>query len=179
MGSDFDIMDSMSTYFQGNSTHPQHVSVGAILINEKGEICCHHIFTKDLKGYWAEEKVDDFYILMRETIEPNESLEHALHRGLREEFGAKAEMIDYVGTIVSHFTHDGVEVEKTTLYFLCKLTGQDLAQRSSDEEIEHKSALEWHTPDFLIPLMRAQAKRFGRTDVDESGILKRVKPHPA
>ena len=76
-----------TTYFQGNYLHPQHISVGSILMNEKGEVCCHHFFTKDLKGYWADEKLDDFYILMRETLKPNETLEHALERGLMEEFG--------------------------------------------------------------------------------------------
>ena len=54
-------------------------------MNEKGEVCCHHFFTKDLKGYWADEKLDDFYILMRETLKPNETLERALERGLMEE----------------------------------------------------------------------------------------------
>lgn len=143
-------------------------------MNEKGEVCCHHLFTKDLKGYWADEKIDDFYILMRETIEPNESFEKALHRGLMEEFGATAEIVDYAGSIKSAFKHKGVEVEKTTLYFLCKLTSQDLSRRSQ-EDIEGKSAVEWQTADYLIPRMKKQAVRFGRTDVDESSILERVK----
>ena len=168
----------MPTYFQGNSAHPQHISVGAILVNGKGGVCCHHFFTKDLKGYWADEKLDDFYILMRETLEPNESIEHALHRGLMEEFGATGELVDYVGTIVSRFTHEGVEVEKTTLYFLCKFLSQDLSKRHGDD-IEKRSVVEWRSPDFLIPLMKAQAKRFGRTDVDESSILERVMPRLA
>jgi len=124
-----------TTYFQGNSLHPQHISVGAILVNEKGEVCCHHFFTKDLKGYWADEKLDDFYILMRETIEPDESLEHALHRGLQEEFGATGELVDYVGAIKSTFMHKEVEVEKTTLYFLCKLVTQPVPLTISNTKV--------------------------------------------
>lgn len=162
------------TYFQGNSEHPQHVSVGGILLNEKGEVCCHHFFTKDLKGYWTEEGLDDFYILMRETIEPNESLEQALRRGLREEFGATGEIIDYVGAIKSTFEHKGVAIEKTTLYFLCTLISQDVSRRTG-KDIESQSAIEWQTADYLIPRMKEQAARFGRTDIDESSILERIK----
>lgn len=162
------------TYFQGNSEYPQHISVGGILLNEKGEVCCHHFFTKDLKGYWADEGLDDFYILMRETLEPNESLEHALRRGLQEEFGATGEIIDYVGAIKSNFKHKGVDVEKTTLYFLCTLINQD-ASRRTGQDIESQSTIEWQTPGYLIPLMKEQSIRFGRTDVDESSILEKIK----
>jgi hypothetical protein len=164
----------MTTYFQGNSEHPQHISVGAILVNDKKEVCCHHLYTNNLpKGYWAEEKVDDFYILMRETVKPFEPLEAAVHRGIMEEFGATAELVDYVGSLQSHFTHNGVEVEKTTLYFLCKLKDQDLSRRKG-EDIEESSQVEWKPADFLIERMRPQAERFKRTDVDESGILERA-----
>ena len=143
-------------------------------MNEKGEVCCHHFFTKDLKGYWADEGLDDFYILMRETIKSNESLEQALHRGLKEEFGATGEIIDYAGSIKSTFKHKGVDIEKTTLYFLCKLIDQDVSKRPTDD-IEHKSIVEWQKSGFLIPLMKKQAVKFGRTDVDESSILEKIK----
>lgn len=161
------------TYFQGNNLHPQHISVGGILANDKGEVCCHHFFTKDLKGYYADEKLDDFYILMRETIEPNETLEHAFHRGLMEEFGATVDFVDYVGSIEGHFKHKEVDVQKTTLYFLARLKEQDMKKRGSGD-IEDKSIVEWRKPEYLIPLMKDQAKRFGRTDIDESAILERA-----
>ena len=160
------------TYFQGNKEHPQHLSAGAILVNDKGQVCCHHFFAKDLKGYWTDEGLDDFYLLMRETPEPGESLESAVTRGLMEEFGATGVIEDYVGSIVGRFDHEGVEVEKTTVYFLCRLTSQDLSKRSGD--IESKTKIEWQKPEFLIPLMKQQPERFGRTDVDESYILERA-----
>lgn len=162
------------TYFQGNSLHPQHISVGGVLVNERGEVCCHHFFTKDLKGYWADEKIDDFYILMRETLEPNETLEQALVRGLKEEFGVEGEFIDYIGSIEGHFLHKGVDIQKTTLYFLVKLIYQDISTRGKGD-IEDKSVIEWRSPDYLIPLMKEQTIRFGRTDLDESSILERAK----
>ncbi len=163
-----------ATYFQGNNLHPRHISVGAVLINEKSEICCHHFYTKDLKGYYADEKLDDFYILMRETLKPNETLEGALERGLMEEFGATADLVDYIGSIESHFKHKGVEIQKTTLYFLAKLKNQDISKRGSGD-IEDNSNIEWRTMDYLIPLMKAQTARFGRTDLDESSILERAR----
>jgi hypothetical protein len=164
----------MATYFQGNSKHPQHVSVGAILVNDKKEVCCHHFFTKDLNGYWKDCGLDDFYLLMRETVKPNEALEHAVHRGLMEEFGATGEIVDYVGSMQARFTHEEIEVEKTTLYFLCRFIDQDLSRRNK-EDIEGETLLEWRTAEYLIPLMKVQAEKFDREDVDESGILERVK----
>lgn len=159
-------------YFQGNHRHPQHISVGAILINDKKEICCHHFYTKDLQGYWAEQGLDDFYILMRETIEPHETLESALHRGLMEEFGATAELVDYIGSIQGHFEHRGIIIQKTTLYFLCTMLTQDASKRTG-RDIEENSLVEWHPADFLSLRMREQGKKFKRTDVDESSILER------
>ena len=161
-------------YFQGNSEHPQHISVGAIVLNDKNEVCCHHFFAKDLKGYWVEEELDDFYLLMRETIRPNETLEQTLERGLMEEFGITATMIDYVGSIQSRFMHKGITVEKTTLSFLSRLVEQDHSKRDTSD-IEGTTKIEWKTIDFLIPLMKQQAQKYGRTDIDESSILERTR----
>jgi len=166
-------------YFQGNSKHPQHLSVGAVIVNEKNDVCCHHFLPNTLTGYWADEakKVGaydrEFYLLMRETLNPNETIEQALSRGMMEEFGIEGEMIDYIGSIQSHFKHDGAEVEKTTVYFLCRMISQDLAKRDVSD-IEGTTLVEWHTPEFLIPKMKEQATTFARTDVDESSILERM-----
>lgn len=162
----------MKNYLQGNFKHPQHFSVGAILLNDNGEVCCHHFTDDQLKGYWPDLEINDLYILMRETIGPTENLKDGVKRGLMEEFGAEAEVVDYLGSIKSHFKDKGVEIEKTTVYFVCKLISQDLTRRS-DEDIEGKSDVEWQTADFLIPKMKEQSKKYGRTDIDESEILER------
>lgn len=166
----------MKNYFQGNSEHPRHISVGAVVLNDKNEVCCHHFDSTKGKyeGYWKETGLENFYILMRETIEPNETLEQALHRGLMEEFGIEAELIDYFGSIQSHFKSKEAEIEKTTLYFLCKLVDQDLSKRSKGD-VEFESQIEWHTPDFLIPIMKEQAIKYDRQDIDESSILEKIK----
>jgi hypothetical protein len=87
----------MRNYFQSNTEHPYHLSVGAVVMNEKGEVLVHHFVRSDLPGYWPDLGINDFYILMRETIHPGENLEDALHRGLLEEFGATADLVDYIG----------------------------------------------------------------------------------
>jgi hypothetical protein len=171
-------MNNIFNYFQGNNNHPQHVSVGAILVNGKNEICCHHFDPKILipEGYWKEQGLGELYILMRETVEPNEKLEETLHRGLMEEFGAEAKIVDYIGSIQSYFKNKGsdTEIQKTTLYFLCKLRNQDLSKRGTGD-VEFESQLEWHPAGFLIPKMKEQSARYGRTDIDESQILERLK----
>lgn len=164
----------MDNYFVGHSNHPRHLSAGAVLVNDKGEICAHHFNNPELlRGYWTEEGVVDFYLLMRETLNPNETLEQALHRGLMEEFGATAEIIDYLGSIQSHFKHKDIDVEKTTVYFLCQLMSQDLSKRSGD--IESKTDVGWYSKDFLISKMKDQPAKYGRTDIDESSLLEKLK----
>jgi 8-oxo-dGTP pyrophosphatase MutT (NUDIX family) len=163
-----------NTYFQGDHKHPQHISVGAILLNGKKEVCCHRLQTKNLRKYLPDEKDTDLYILMRETIHPNESLEEAVHRGLMEEFGVTAKLVDYVGSIESKFKDHGVEVQKTTLYFLCSFISQDITKRKAGD-IEAESDIEWKNIDELILIMKKQAELFERTDADESPILERLK----
>lgn len=157
---------------QGNSNHPYHVSVGALVYNDKKEILCHYFDQNPKVGYFQENNLRNFYILMRETMEPNESLESTLSRGLLEEFGVMGEIITYIGSIQSHFTHKAVSVEKTTLYFLVKLISIDESKREKKEE--GTSTLEWQRADYLIPKMKEQTVRFSRTDLDESAIIERA-----
>lgn len=166
-----------SNYYQGNSEHPRHLSVGAVVLNDQGEVCVHHIYKDKLEGYWSEQEVDDAFILMRETIVPGEDLERAVHRGVVEEFGIKGEIVDYIGSIQSHFKHKGVEIEKTTLYFLFKMESQDLSLRDTSD-VEGTTDIEWHKPESLIPKMREQANKYGRTDIDESKILENLSQAP-
>lgn len=161
-------------YFQGNKSHPKHLSVGVVLLNKKGEVCCHHFTRGDIEGYWPDLGINDFYILMRKTVEPDQSLESAIRKGLMEEFGAEAEIDDYIGTLVSNFEDRGVLIEKSTIYFKCQLTSQDLGKRDRGD-IEGQSEVEWRTADFLIPKMKAQAIKYNRTDIDESVILEKLK----
>lgn len=166
----------MKNYFQGNNEHPRHISVGAVVLNDKGEVCCHHFVRGDLPGYWPDLGINDFYILMRETLNPNETLEECLHRGLMEEFGMTAKLIDYLGSIKCHFKKNiegEKEIEKTTLYFLCEFVSQDLSKRSK-EDIEGETEVEWHSAEFLIPKMKDQAIKYDRPDISEAEVLEKL-----
>ncbi|HEY1074592.1 MAG TPA: NUDIX domain-containing protein [Patescibacteria group bacterium] len=147
-------------YFRGDPEHPSHLSVGAVLLSGD-KICCHHF------------QFADFYILMRETVEPNETFEQALTRGLLDEFGARAKVRAYVGSLKTYYELDDKTVEKTTLYFLCELESRSEAWRKYDDH-EKDSTIECHPISFLIPKMKEQAQRLNRTHLDESYILERA-----
>lgn len=157
----------MSNHFQGTKENPYHISIGAAVMNKEGKIC-HHYFEKIL-GY------ENIVLLMRETIEENETIEQCLHRGLMEEFGMKAELKSYIGSIVSKFKigDTGINMEKTTLYFLCDFISQDESLRSQ-EDIERESEIKWFDPKDLIVKMKEQGKRLNREDMDESSVVERV-----
>ena len=157
-------------YFQGTSLRPYHISIGAVVRNTDGKIGCHYFrkFTHTTMGQF-----ENFYLLMRETIEPNESIEVCLVRGLMEEFGATGSLESYLGSIKSDFTHKNVVIEKTTLYFLCNLISFDVAKRKLDDA-ESQSEIMWVEKEKLILHMKEQGKRLGREDLDESEILLRI-----
>lgn len=157
-------------YFIGTKRSPYHLSVGAIVVNRKGEIRCHHF----PKGNANPE----FVLLMRETLKPHESLEKALARGLKEEFGMKARVVAYLGSFESSFRNwEGAMLQKTTLYFLCVPIAQNLKWITSVEKrtghFEKGSTLEWKLARWLIAQMKKQGKHMKRTDFDESEIVKR------
>ncbi len=145
---------------------PYHLSVGALVVNDESKICVHH--------YSRIQELTDIYLLMRETISTEETLEKAIERGLLEEFGMTAQITDYLGCwTCSLFVQDEQrQVEKTTIYFLCQYHSHNLSKRSTEDD-EMGSQIEWHTPEHLIEIMSEQGKRTGRADADESEIIKR------
>jgi hypothetical protein len=159
----------MTNLLQGSKDFPYHISIGAVLVNDQGEVCVHHFGKINFAGREAE----DFYILMRETPEENESPLDTLSRGLREEFGATAFVRHYLGSIVCD-PNLPYNREKTTLYFLCDVVSQDISKRENTD-IEFESTLEWRKPDFLIERMKRQGRETGFEDIDESRIVERAK----
>ncbi|MDB5194186.1 MAG: hypothetical protein JWN50_200 [Parcubacteria group bacterium] len=158
-------------YFQRSEEYPYHISIGGVVRNAEGKICCHY-FKKF--SHPAAGEFEDFYLLMRETIEPNETIETCLARGLMEEFGIVATLKAYTGSIVAHFTHREMHVEKTTLYFLCDLVSFDQTKRRMGDP-EGGSEIMWMDREELISKMKEQNKRINREDIDESKILENVK----
>ena len=162
----------MSNHFQGTAKSPYHISVGGIVLNKEGKVACHYFESLNHKGVRI---IKDLVLLMRETVEENETIEEAVHRGLMEEFGMKAELKCYLGSIVSHYPvrDTDVVVEKTTLYFLCDFISQDESLRS-EEDIQRGSVIQWFDPKELVERMKEQGKRIGREDMDESVVIERL-----
>ena len=162
----------MSNYFQGKIENPYHISIGGVVVNKEGKVACHYFEKLNHKNMRI---LTDFVLLMRETIEENESIETCLHRGLMEEFGMKAELKCYLGSIISHYNIRDTEVvvEKTTLYFLCDFISQDESLRSQ-EDIERESEIKWFDPKELIVRMKEQGKRLNREDMEESVVIERM-----
>jgi len=161
-----------NNYFQGTKINPYHISIGAVVRNEKGEICCHYFKKFEHKSVGSFENL---YLLMRETIEPNETIEQCLARGLMEEFGITANMVSYLGSIQSKFpiVNSEIVVEKTTLYFLCDFISINESQRKPDD-LEASSEIVWVEPNKLIEIMTEQGIKTNREDADESVIIKRL-----
>jgi 8-oxo-dGTP pyrophosphatase MutT (NUDIX family) len=158
-------------YYKGVQDLPFHLSVGAVVLNNQGQIAVHHFeHFRDLND--SRVALDDFYILMRGTLEPGETCEDALARELMEEFGAKAEIVTYLGSITAMIGPDRY-IQKTTLYFQCKLSEIHDEWRDPHDE-ERDSVIEWHRAAFLIEKMRDQLHRYGMGDLDESSVIERI-----
>jgi NUDIX domain len=162
----------MKNFLNQSPQSPTHISVAALLRNSEGKILVHHFKKDDLPN--ESEGKGDLYIVMRESLHRNEALEAAVARGLMEEYGATGTVVDFLGTIVSHFpcTDDKmIMVEKTVLYFLVDFVSMDESLRE-EGAVESRSKLLWFTPEELLEKNLTQAARYSRTDIDDSKIIR-------
>jgi len=154
----------IENYFSGYCGLPNHLSVGAAVMRN-GKVCCHYFAEK--AGY------KDFYILMRETIDPGETIEQTLERGLAEEFNIKAKLVDFLGSIQSRYSDQNRGIEKTTIYFLCEYL-EDLKSPRNTHDAEGDSEIKWMEPQELFQKMKEQSQRIKREDADESKIVEKL-----
>jgi hypothetical protein len=96
-----------------------------------------------------------------------------VHRGIKEEFGARGTVANYLGSITSEFTRGTVPVEKTTLYFLVHVSDFNITSRKADDD-EKDSSVAWYDIDELIGMMKKQFERLNNHDFDEALILERA-----
>lgn len=151
--------------FSATVKQPYHLSIGAVLFNQNGQIACHHF-----KNFHGQEHL---YILMRESMENDETLIMTLNRGLKEEFGATAKPIAFLGGLMGFLYDSKLPFEKTTIYIACELIDWDPSLRYPDDP-EGMSTIEWLEPNDLIAIMIEQGKRLKRVDVDESEMIRRA-----
>ncbi len=162
----------MDNFLNQSLQSPTHISVAALLRNGTGELLCHFFKKDDLPD--ESEGKGDLYLLMRESLHRDESLEAAVARGLEEEYGAEGTIVDFLGTIVSHFPSSDdntVIIEKTVLYFLVDYISHDESKREAGA-VESRSTLLWLSPTELLEKNIEQAARYSRTDIDDSKIIK-------
>jgi hypothetical protein len=157
-------------FFQASKKQPYHLSVGAVLFDQNGRVACHHF--KNFLGY------EDVYILMRESMENDESPLMTLHRGLKEEFAAKAKPIAFLGSLSGYLYNPKLSFDKTTLYIACQLIEWKPEERDLTDP-EGSSTIEWHEPNELIAIMQRQGVHSGRIDADESEMIRRAIPYIA
>lgn len=156
-------------FFQASHHQPYGLSIGAVLFDQNGKIACHHFH--EIFGH------KNIYILMRESMEDNETPLATLHRGLQEEFGAQAEPVAFLGSLAGFLPDANLSFDKTTLYIACQMTHWDPETRDHDDP-EAGSVIEWLEPTALISHMQKQGERFHRrADADESEMIKRALPY--
>lgn len=162
----------MRGLYKWSQSQPFHISVGVLLTNQKGEVCVHHFQLADEGERFqvGMGSAQEYYLLMRESVEDGETLEAAAVRGVREEFGATGTMRRYLGSIQSTFEFGGTVVEKTTLYFHMECLTFDGNLRVLDGE--NKSKIEWLDPHHLVEHMERLGALMERTDRNEAKILK-------
>lgn len=160
----------MTKIFQHSAENPFHISVGVVLVNDAGQILVHKTDRATIPERFAHllGGLDQAYILMRESLENDETLEQCVARGLQEEFGAEGDLIKYLGAISTPVAARTRVFEKTTLYFLVQLQLQGPRPMDDDESF---TELVWMEPKELIAAMKEQGIRANREDLDESKII--------
>lgn len=145
----------MDNLFAWSEDNRQHLSVGAVILNDKQEVLVHKL-----------ERIGNKFFLPKKTHSNNLTLEQTLDR-VENEVGYRIKPIKYLGSRQSTFpSENGIPVEKTTLYFLCQIIQQ--TQRDPNDR-DNDSELLWVEKTKLISTMQEQGR--DANDLDESIIL--------
>lgn len=119
--------------------------------------------------------ITDFATTMRETIEPEESADDALHRGLAEELGVLGEIVTCLGVTRCDVQRWGKHFPKLTLYRL--VLWNSSIQPTPADEVDSQLHVEWPSIYEALEHQRIQAPRMhklGRPDLDERVPLRRA-----
>lgn len=114
--------------------------VGAVIVNELGEIlCARRAEHMKLAGYWE---------FPGGKIESGESYDQALMREIREEMGVSIE----VGSLVADIVHAYEQVQVHLITFFARITSGVMSSTDHDElrwvAVAHLRELEWAPADW-------------------------------
>ena len=160
-------------FYQHSLPQPFHISVGAVLFNEKNEICLHRFSKKNVPEdkHFLVDYMDECYHLMRESLEGNEPLHDAVLRGVQEEFGVTGTVEKYLGSKIDTITSPTKEpFEKLTIYHAVKL--ESWGERL-DTDVESRTTLEWMSPAQALDIYKIQANKTTRPELNEASIIER------
>jgi hypothetical protein len=163
-------MDNLYSY---EVDTPYHASVGAVLYNDRGEICLHKYLYENIPNEtkYLTGGLSEMFTLMRETVRDEESLVAAVARGILEEFGAVGSVEKYLGAIIAHVATDtDLIFEKVTLYHSVKL--ESFVDRGK-ESVENKSGMVWVAPAEALAIMEKQVAGTTREELNEVKIIER------
>lgn len=160
-------------YYQAKPNKPFHLSVAAIIIDDNNEVLCQH--------YNQLNSWNNIYWLMHSTVNPYETLEQALSRGLAEENGISAKVITFIGVKDYKSNWFGeinqeTEVTKSIAYFIVKYLGEDKSLINI-ENPGSKSNLEKLSISEAKQKMKSQALKYNNLELDESGMLERAEKY--
>lgn len=164
---------SETRYRYQNPNRPYHLSVGALVFDDERNICVHRY-----ESHNAPEGIlhlfgglDVVYLLVRETVHDNESLETAVLRGVSEEFGVIGEVDSFLGTLIAEVRDvDGWSFEKTTPYHSVRKIGD--GERDVEDE-ENFSELVWLAAADAREKFAWQAAHTDRQELNELLIIDR------
>ncbi len=162
----------MNNLYRHSQAQPFHISIGAVLFNDKFEICIHHFITEKLPENlrFHAGGLDEYYHLVRESLDNNEALEDAVLRGVHEEFGAIGEVDKFLGAKEDVITGHAYDFQKITLYHSVKLVR---FEERPDIDPENHSEMEWYTPKELLNIYDKQVSQTDRPELDERVIIER------
>ncbi len=158
--------------FLHSDRQPFHLSVGVLVYRADGRMLVHYHAEAAVRG----QRYRDLYVLVRESVEDAETLEEAVHRGVREETGASVVVHAFLGDLHERWTiADGADHDwqKTTVYFLVELTEWDPGRRDPNDP-EAGSNLLWLEPRELELKLDDTARRYPQMETGEGEIVRRA-----
>jgi ADP-ribose pyrophosphatase YjhB (NUDIX family) len=166
-------------YYAKKSGDP-HLSVGVVLVDDLDPDRARVAFLyspPELENPWG---IRDFKCLIHETVDDEESLPRAVHRGMEEEMGVRGSIVKMLTTMVVRLSYRDMVINKATVYHLAQAT--ELGGPREMGDIEGHLPIVWQPFDEAIDEQTRQAIRpdlVNRPDLHEREPLILAQRHLA